>query len=764
MVYNLGEHAHSVSDQTQISWNGIIGKVQLIAEDKNILKDVQAYPNLKTGDVRIELETNQEEISSGDYRLVVSGRTENSQTNKRILPQEFQLNEMISYITVALGKDFLKWDEFNPNLYRLDFDVVDAESGASLQKRSIRIGMREIKTEGGYFIMNGQKAYLRGTLNCAEFPLKGYPDMDVESWSRIFRACRDYGLNHVRFHSWCPPAAAFVAADELGIYLQPEVSEWVYVAEPDQLNYLKEESLRMLKTYGNHPSFVFMGLGNEAGVIPESRNEFIELWGKDDRRLYTLKANANSSFTDAYDYQIARAIDDKKIRIQSGWPPKPTGSSIVVNAPNTAYDYSDITSTRDYPLVAHETVQRCVFPDTAGLDKFTGHLRAGYLEIAQDQLAERGMSELVPDFVKASGKWQVQQFKDEIEAHLRTEPFGGFQLLSLQDFPGQGTALVGVLDLFWESKGYVSGEAFREFCSPTVPLALFEKRIFVNVEPIEGDVEVSYYGPVQSPMVEINVRLLDQHGKVLKSICAGEIVLSRGINKVGDFKFNVEASEFGQKLTVVIECDGDVAGINRWNIWQFPDVDVPAPGKEILIAEKPTRKLMDQVESGSTVLLMPELKTIRGDIPQCFTSMYWNCPWTDGGETHTLGILCNEKHPVFKWFPTDEHTDWQWWSLLTKSRPMILDEWGLSESWPKSHSPIIQPIDGWNLNRKLSVLSECKVGKGRLLICSIDLKSDLDERPAARAMLKGILSYMESDSFNPSESLEAATVLKMFKD
>ena len=135
--------------------------------------------------------------------------------------------------------------------------------------RAATFGLREISTEGTQFVSTARKIFFRGTLECCIFPLTGHPPTDVESWKRIIRIAKAHGLNLLRFHSYCPPEAAFVAADELGFYYQVEtcwanqsttigdgkpVDQWVY-----------DETARILKAYGNHPSFLLMPYGNEPG-------------------------------------------------------------------------------------------------------------------------------------------------------------------------------------------------------------------------------------------------------------------------------------------------------------------------------------------------------------------------------------------------------------------------------------------------------------------------------------------------------------------
>ena len=94
---------------------------------------------------------------------------------------------------------------------------------------------------------------------------------------------------------------------------------------------------------------------------------------------------------------------------------------------------------------------------------------------------------MADSFLLASGKLQALCYKADIEAALRTKNFAGFQLLDLHDFPGQGSAIVGVLNPFWESKGYVTPQEYSEFCNSVVPLARMSKFVFNSGDTLKAD-------------------------------------------------------------------------------------------------------------------------------------------------------------------------------------------------------------------------------------------------------------------------------------
>ena len=380
------------------------------------------------------------------------------------------------------------WDEFNPSLQRI---AVSLDNG---ERREVMFGLREIAAVGRHLTINGRTIFLRGALDCAAFPRTGHPPTDVDSWRKELGVIQAHGLNHVRFHSWCPPEAAFVAADELGIYLQVEVATW-----PNQSttlgdgrpvdDWIDRETSRILRAYGNHASFVMLCAGNEPGG--EHHAAWLANWvtrqkSSDSRRLYT--AGAGWPEVSENDYHVR-----SEPRIQH-WK-EGLASRINHLPPETRTDYRDFINARAVPVVSHEIGQWCVYPNFAEMTKYTGYLKPRNFEIFRASLAAHHMLDQAHDFLIASGKLQALCYKEDVESALRTSEMGGFQLLGLSDFPGQGTALVGVLDTFWEEKGYISAPEFRRFCNTTVPLVRLDKRVFTSDEYLTTDIEIAHFGP-----------------------------------------------------------------------------------------------------------------------------------------------------------------------------------------------------------------------------------------------------------------------------
>jgi hypothetical protein len=681
----------------------------------------------------------------------------NRSLRKKTVKVSANSDEAQFVIDYPIGNKMQLWSEFSPSLYKLAVNLKRSD-GKIIDQQSVDFGMREFKTNGTHFEVNGQQIFLRGTLECCIFPLTGYPPTDVKSWEKVLQTCKDYGLNHVRFHSWCPPDAAFIAADKLGIYFHIECSSWANQGsslgnDGPVDKYIYEESDRILKAYGNHPSFCMLAYGNE----PAGKNQkeylgkLITYWkSKDNRRVYT--SGAGWPIIPENDYNLT-----SEPRIQH-WG-EGLKSIINVKPPQTMFDYRNFVSKYSIPTISHEIGQWCAYPDFKEIPKYTGVLKPTNFEIFKESLTENNMGDQAEDFLIASGKLQVLCYKADIEAALRTPGFGGFHLLQLHDFPGQGTALVGILNAFFESKGYVTPEEFRMFCNQTVPLTRMEKEIYRNNESFRAEIEIAHFGakPLKNPV--IISRIINSVGEAIfkDSISKDEIKIGNAIplDSVSMDLVNITSA---QKLTLEVAIK-NTSIKNRWDFWVYP-VNAELLSGNILITDKLDGKAQKVLRNGGSVLFLTYGKIGKEKGAQVaigFSSIFWNTAWTKNQAPHTLGILCNPKHPVFSEFPTEYHSNWQWWDPVSHSQVMILDD------FPPNLKPLIQPIDTWFENRRLALAFETKTNNGKLLVCSIDMKSNIGERPVTKQLLHSILKYMNSDSFNPMTEVEIETIRNLMK-
>ena len=736
-----GINAHSISDHTQGNWNGIVGRMTLDIKPGTAVTHVDLYPSAAQQKVDVVAEVWAADECDETLVLRVGRDSEKVPVH---------LTKGINKVegTVTLKQKVKEWDEFSPTLYRCSYAL--AGSG---DKGEETFGFRTLSSEGGVLTLNGHPVFMRGTLHCGTFPYTGYPATDKEEWLRELKVCRDYGLNHVRFHSWCPPAAAFEAADELGMYLQIECSAWCSTlgsGNPTD-DFLIEESKRIVRAYGNHPSFCFMPYGNEPSG-PDYVNylrHFTAYWKKTDpRRLYTAASGWPNIPESDY-------LCDPSPRIQA-WG---GGLKSIINAkqPSTRYDWSDYTSKYSQPFISHEIGQWCVYPNFHEIEKYTGVYKARNFELFRDLLANNGMADLADDFLYASGRLQTLCYKADIEAALRTKNFGGFQLLGINDFSGQGTALVGPLDAFWDGKGYTDGAEYRRFCNAVVPLARMDKLTFLNDEPFVAEAELANY---REPMTDKTLRwqLRDAAGTTLQqgAFALASIPMGNCL-KAGDIRCDLSSITAPAQLNLELSLDGYT---NDWNIWVYPSDKQPEPGR-VLLTDELNDSLLQLLRDGADVLLSIRSGRLRpeagGNIKVGFSSIFWNTAWTHKQPPHTLGILCDPAHPALAGFPTERCSDYQWQDAMSHAQALRLD------IFDTPLTPVVRIIDDWFTARPLAMLFECKVGKGRLLVSGVDFFNDMDNRLVGRQLLGSLFDYMNSDAFAPAATLSEQDVVTLMK-
>ncbi len=739
LYVDVGYNAHSVSDHTQSNWNGLIGELKLTAKPAVYVDYVRTDPDTEDKDVRLRVSLKGTVPESGATLALKATTFDGTEVGQDLtIDLEGGASDLVVDTLLELGEKAQLWSEYTPTPYTLHAEI---EADGHRDTYTTDFGLRTFKARGTRFEINGRPVFLRGTLECCIFPQTGYPSMDPAYWAKIYNTCREYGLNHVRFHSWCPPEVAFHVADSLGMFLAVECGTWTTVGDGQpQDAWIRRESERILQEYGNHPSFCLMAHGNEPSGSKqvEYLNELVARWkSEDDRRVYT--SSPGWPFVESSDYWNPM---DPRIQVWGA------GLSSVINAqpPRTDYDFAHIIR-KDRPTVSHEVGQWCVYPDFKEIKKYTGVLKAKNFEIFQETLAEKGMAQLADKFLYASGRLQTLCYKADIEAALRTPGFAGFQLLDLHDFPGQGTALVGVLNPFWESKGYVDGKEYSTFCNATVPLVRFPKMNWLNNERLSAPIEVAHFGAAPMRNAEVKWTLKTPDGQVFGEGSKHVDLPLANCIAAGQIDCDLAAIQKATRLIATVK----VAGTdyhNSWNLYVYPahkaQVDMP------LVTTTLDARAKAELEKGGKVLLLPYGKVPAdrgGNIPVGFSSIFWNTAWSRKQAPHTLGIYCDPKHPALAQFPNEGYSDWQWWDVVSRCNAMVLD------SLPKDFTPVVYLIDDWFTNRKLGLVYEARVGKGRLLVCSSDLATDLDKRPAAAQLRQSLLEYMASDRFQPRQAL-----------
>lgn len=728
--------AHAYTDHTQIKWNGLLGELSIEAVEKVRIAGLQLFPDVENKTVKavISLVNNTTAVRESKLKLVVAQK--NGGKKYPVYTQQLSVKpgESVAEVVYEMGSGFVLWNEFTPELYKA---TAALEADKSTSEVSEDFGMRSLKSDGNRLMLNGNPLFLRGTLECCIFPLTGTPPMDKEGWYKVFRAAKDYGLNHLRFHSWCPPEAAFQVADEMGFYLQVELPVWVLTIGKDAgaVRFMKEEAERIIRNYGNHPSFCLWSLGNELqGDFTILSDMLDNLKAEDPRHLYTT-----TSFTFEKGHGALPEPNDDFFVTQwtnRGW----IRGQGVFNKKSPAFDkdYSNQVKDASVPIITHEIGQYSVYPDLTEIPKYTGVLKPLNFMAVKNDLEKKGLLDKAPSYLEASGKLAAILYKEEIERALKTKGISGFQLLDLHDFPGQGTALVGLLNAFWESKGIISGEEFREFCSPVVPLLRFPKAVYTNGEAFTGEMELCNYGPDVLTGKTLKWKVTEG-GKVIKEGAADVVKLQYGYNGgLGTFSVSLKEIQTAAKLEVSLSVDG-TNYTNKWNIWVYPEAALPGWG--IVKYTRDYEEALARLQKGETVLFNPDWKTMKG-IEGKFVPVFWS-PVHFPKQAGTMGIVCNPEHKAFSAFPTDMHTDWQWWDLLINSTTMIVDSL-------QGGSPIVEVVDNFTNNRRLASLLEGKVGEGKLVLVTFDLATEIEQRPVAKQMLGSLLSYMNSPEFNPA--------------
>lgn len=749
---NVGKDSHSLTDQTQGNWNGVVGKIELIQKEKIFFDNIQVFPNIKNKTALIRFSVENQSTESKKYIVTAGAKSFNSSGNvstKKVKTKiTIPVGKSTHEITLPMGKNVQFWSEFNPVLYKLNLKLSDGKS--EIDEQQVDFGMREIHIKGKWFYVNGRQTMLRGTVENCTFPNTGYAPMDVKSWKEVFDKCKEFGLNHMRFHSYCPPEAAFEAADLTGFYLQPEGPSWpnhgsaLGYGQPID-TFLMNETKRMDEVYGNHPCFTMLSAGNEPrGRWVEWVTDFVNYWKiADPRRVYTGASVGNSwAWQPANQYHVkagARGLNWDKAR------------------PETMSDYHDKIDTIPVPYVSHETGQWCVFPDFEEISQYKGINKAKNFEAFKEILADHDMANLGHKFLLASGKLQLLAYKHEIEKTLRTPGYAGFQLLSLNDYPGQGTALVGVLNVFWKEKGYATANDFTKFCSRIVPLIRTSKFVYQNNEILHASTELAYFGANEYQEIKPTWILKDERGNVVKSGILTEKTVTTGNNiPMGDIDIDLSFVKVPTKFNLEIKMNS-CAGNNDWNFYVYP-VHQTAPEKgDVMVFGNWNDDAKKALANGQKVLVLAAGKVEYGkDIIQTLAPVFWNTSWFKMRPPHTTGILVDPKNQVFKDFPTDYYEDVQWWELTNYGQVMNFTE------FPKDFQPIIQSIDTWFLSRKIGMLFEANVGNGKLMVCSADLTHNLEDRPVADQLYRSILSYMNSDKFNPELTIDENIIQNLF--
>lgn len=797
---------HGVSDALGATWNGVAGAITLDLFDCVWIERVQVNAQLPKAAIQVHLKNETSHTQNCIVRVQDIARTDISAKMICVLTPGSQICEL----TLNYSSDTLLWDEFDQGLQHLivtlssisnapqgemqssitqlplqSKEMVSQFPKAVLQTKEVTFGFRRAEVRDGHFVINGRNIYLRGTHFGGDYPLSGIPDCGSAYWDKIMETVKTWGMNFIRCHSYCPPEAAFEAADRAGVYLQIECDMWnVFAPDAQMNNVLWEETKRILDAFGNHPSFLMLSPSNEPGgdwLMPLT-DWVSKCRAYDSRHLYTIQSGW------PYPMEPDKITGTDYVYFhRSGFGIQPGGT---IRGPRgwNGGDYRESLKDISYPVICHELGQWCAYPDFDVIDKFTGYLQPGNFEIFRESARAHDVLGQNKEFVYNSGRQQVRMLKEDLEANLRTPYIYGFELLDLHDYLGQGTALVGILDPFWDSKGYVTPNEWRQFCDETVLLARIKSYCIDRAKnaTISIPIEVSHFGRAPLQSVRIHWQLEQQpvteytygeHGKTLTQTVFQPPVLCGTLKQrdyaleknqsAGCIYLNMEDIEPNRVYTlrVSMKANGRIVE-NTWSLWIFDSSKLnPVSTPDESKAESDTHEAVfitsdrfhaeTLLNEGKRVLFeLPYEDTSYDCPPVRFNPSFWNSQmgptWARG-----MGMIIQNAHPAFASFPTTADGGWQWQSLIENARGLRVEKLGCD-----CITNLVQPIDEWNRNDKMSLLFECQVGTARLMMTSINLEQDT---PQAAALKKSILSYMKSDAFEPQGQVSWKQLSSLFE-
>ena len=760
-IFDIGR-SHAYVEDTQSIWNGIVGKIELHSTSPVWIDSVRIEPDPARAGAEIRIGNTTGKSGEGLLTGNLSGPG---------LSEEFK-NPVRwdagggSVVLDFKNKNLPLWSEFHPNLCKLELTLENRVNGND--HKEVAFGFRKIAAGGSSLRLNDLPVFLRGTHEGASFPLTGYPPMNVEGWRRIFQIIKKWGLNHMRFHSYCPPEACFTAADEEGVYLQAELPLWTEDMirpkdNPALVRWVREEAARILAAYGNHPSLVLFCLGNELhGQYAFMQDLLGELQKADPRRLYTMTSNRlwvldapdrsgqTGGPAERDDFLVERALRvDGNIEGMRG-------QSFFNAAPNTSVDFSALLARTSLPLITHEIGQWTIFPNLAEIPKYTGVLRPVNLEGIRDDLKMNGLLAQAADFTRVSGKFAAVLYKQELELALRSKPLAGYQLLDLHDYPGQGTAHVGLLDSFWDTKGLVEPSWFREAAAPVVPLVRMPKRVYTSDETFAGTVEFVNFSGRPIPGVQPTWELTAPDLGVIArgTLPALPLPIGAGI-PAGGIRATLGAVTKPTEALLRVTAP-DAGASNSWNIWIVPPKpEVDAKDVHVTTSLDDAKRALRE---GGNVLYLPGQDAIRQHQETAFLPAFWS-PVYFTSQAGTMGLLIQNSHPALACFSTADHCDWQWWSILTPSPCAVV----LDHVTP-GLQPIVQVIDSFARNQKLGLVFDAKVGEGHLVVCAAKLEGDGLKDPMRGQLRSSLTRYLSGAKPTGLATLSGSDLDKLFRD
>ncbi len=716
---------HMTSRDTQTNWNGIIGRMEL-QHYTAYPEAVYVFPNVKDSSVsvRAEISCNTDVSDSGMAQLrVFDDNREYARVTADYSGCELRCE-------IPLGSGVPLWDEYTPNLLRLEITIGE-------DSRTVPFGMREMCSEGLKLLVNGRETFLRGKHDGMVFPKTGYAPADVDSWLEVLRTAKEYGINHYRFHTCCPPEAAFEAADIVGIYMQPELPFWGTIPDEfgEEHNFLREEGFRILREFSHHPSFVMMSMGNELWGSKERLNELLAGYRAVCPDKMYVQGSNNFQFVPCVleedDFFSGVRFDrERLIRGSYAMCDAPQGH-IQLGEPNSVHSYDPLidcekaldsrcggeimiqygTEMRkvqaqdsgalvpDVPVISHEVGQFAMYPDFNELGKYTGPVRHEAYAAYKRGLEDNGLFDRWEDFFRASGKLSVACYRDDIETALRSEQLSGFQLLDIQDFPGQGVATVGILNSFMQNKGHVTAQEWRNFCGASVVLASLQRFVFTAGEEISVGLLTSSTEPDFAP--EKLCWKLTADGDILAQ---GESAVHSRSGRITRFRTAAVTVNTDKPITALLKITADGTDIrNSYELYIYPEIDVEITESAIRCGGRSVEICRDfETAKSRGALYIPEAG--EGDLTGEYCTDFWcygmfrSISESMGKPvpTGTLGLFIDKDSELLKMFPTADYTTPKWYNIVSHSHCADLSS--------EDIQPDVWVIDNPERRKKLALL------------------------------------------------------------
>ncbi len=746
-IHNIGPYASAYTDETQTIWNGIVGKVQVKKMPlQNIQHLIIGLNKVREVEIKFDLNFTYNEKVDAALKIEICKEENIVQCYENIC--QIKASEKLVSVKFLLDGCVNLWDEFDPWLYDIKITLKIGKDVCVLEKTT---GFRFLENSEGILKINGVQRFLRGEIDCCIYPITGYPPTNKEDWTGIFKTCKDYGLNHVRFHSWCPPEEAFNAADELGFYLQVEAPMWMdnwteYAvgSYKEHYTYLPREATNIVNEYSRHPSFCFFSNGNELnGDFSLLESMIKNLKSINPYLLYTLTTNWDRKINKEDDIFITQAVDDVGIRGQYFLDKMVDGSELK---------YDDGISRRDVPVIAHEVGQYVVYPNINEIEKYTGILKPTNFEVIKMDLEEKGLLKYVKDYIKASGKLSLSLYKAELEAAIKTNKMAGIQLLGLHDFTGQSTATIGLLDVFYDSKGIVEPKEFRRFCDSLVPMLNMSKFKYSTKEELKAKIIIANYTKEILSNIRVKVTIKTDNGLVIleknievEEVEVGVVEVKEQLN--GNF---FESLKGRNKCTLEIEILGYDKS-NSWDLWVYEPIEDTYLNN---FFEEFTPELESKLDNGESIILCPKPNNVKNIGPASYFPVFWSP--VHFASKDPCGIIIDTRNPLFKkYFKTETFGSYEWKTFLENSNSMNIDEL-------VDFEPLTMLVPNFFNNHKFTNIFEAKVGKGKLLVCLFDFSRKLSNMQEIQYLKKSFNEYMQSEDFAPKQELEIETLRELF--